>query len=91
MDKQLGIGRAAAHQFARNGAKALFICDFDDSNLSMHEEEIKSLYPDVDVYARKFDTSDEGAVQKVIGEALEKYGRLDGMDSILREHTSMIC
>ncbi|KAI5806688.1 hypothetical protein DFH27DRAFT_642386 [Peziza echinospora] len=73
----LGIGRATAHQFAQNGATAVYICDFDDTNLSAHVQEIHSLYPDVDVYARKFDAADEAAVQTVIKEALEKYGRLD--------------
>ncbi|KLU92024.1 hypothetical protein MAPG_10971, partial [Magnaporthiopsis poae ATCC 64411] len=27
----LGIGRAAAHQFAANGARAVYLCDYDDS------------------------------------------------------------
>jgi hypothetical protein len=25
----MGIGRASAHQYAENGAKAIFICDYD--------------------------------------------------------------
>ncbi|KAF8473285.1 hypothetical protein BDZ91DRAFT_714336 [Kalaharituber pfeilii] len=73
----LGIGRAAAHQFARNGAKAVYVCDFADNYLSAHEAEIKSLYPGVDVYARKFDAANEEAVKGVIAEAVDKYGHLD--------------
>lgn len=45
-------------------------------------EEIKSLYPDVDVYARKFDAADEGAVMAVIYEATAKYDRLDGASMV---------
>ncbi|KAI4229529.1 MAG: hypothetical protein L6R36_000793 [Xanthoria steineri] len=73
----LGIGRASAHQFASNGARAIFLCDFSDEFLSVHERELNSLYPKVDVHARQFDASNEEAVKAVVDEALEKYGRLD--------------
>ncbi|KAH0562868.1 hypothetical protein GP486_002518 [Trichoglossum hirsutum] len=72
-----GIGRASAHQFARNGARAVFICDYSDTHLTTHQRELKSLYPAVDIHPRKFDASDEDAVKAVVDEALEKYGRLD--------------
>ncbi|KAH0545593.1 hypothetical protein FGG08_000424 [Glutinoglossum americanum] len=72
-----GIGRASAHQFARNGARAVFLCDYSDTHLAAHERELKSLYPSVDALPRKFDASDESAVKAVVDEAIEKYGRLD--------------
>ncbi|KAJ1338739.1 (S,S)-butanediol dehydrogenase [Microdochium nivale] len=73
----LGIGRASSHQFAENGARALYICDFDGSNLEAHKREINALYPAVDVHVRQFDASDEKAVKAVVDDALERYGRLD--------------
>ena len=73
----LGIGRATAHQYAQNGARAVYICDFDDTYLAAHQREIKSLYPDVDVHVRQFDAADEKAVEEVIDDALTRYGRLD--------------
>jgi NAD(P)-dependent dehydrogenase (short-subunit alcohol dehydrogenase family) len=73
----LGIGRASAHQFAANGARAIYLCDFADSHLATHVREIQSLYPGVDAYARQFDAADEEAVKAVIKEALDTYGRLD--------------
>lgn len=73
----LGIGRASAHQYAHNGARALYICDFNDTHLPTHARELQSLYPSVDVHARRFDAGDEAAVKAVVDEALEKYGRLD--------------
>ncbi|KAL4907155.1 hypothetical protein BDW74DRAFT_148675 [Aspergillus multicolor] len=73
----LGIGRATAHQYAHNGAKALYICDFASTHLNTHARELKSLYPDVDVHVRTFDAANEGAVKAVIDEALATYGRLD--------------
>ncbi|KAK3314525.1 hypothetical protein B0H66DRAFT_627075 [Apodospora peruviana] len=73
----LGIGRASAHQFAQNGAKAVYICDFDDSNLETHKQEINAAYPEVEVHTRQFDAADEKAVQDVVEDALKRYGRLD--------------
>ncbi|CAI7594519.1 unnamed protein product [Penicillium bialowiezense] len=72
-----GIGRASAHQFANNGAKAVYICDFADSHLETHKREMNSLYPDVDVHVRTFDAADEKALTAVIDEAVSQYGRLD--------------
>ncbi|KAF2461196.1 dehydrogenase with different specificitie [Lineolata rhizophorae] len=73
----LGIGRAAAHQFSRNGARAVFVCDFASTHLDAHACEIRSLYAGVDVHARRFDAADEDAVRSVVDEAVEMYGRLD--------------
>jgi NAD(P)-dependent dehydrogenase (short-subunit alcohol dehydrogenase family) len=73
----LGIGRASAHQFAENGAKAIYICDFNDSNLETHKRELASLYPKVDVYTRQFDASNDAAVKAVVDDAIKAYGRLD--------------
>lgn len=73
----MGIGRASAHQFASNGAKAVYLCDYDDQYLGFHEREIKSLYPGVEIHTRKFDAADEEAVKEVVGDALKRYGRLD--------------
>ncbi|KAJ5584831.1 uncharacterized protein N7459_004631 [Penicillium hispanicum] len=72
-----GIGRASAHQFANNGAKAVYICDYSDTHLATHKREMRSLYPGVDVHVHQFDASDEQAVIAVIDDAIAKYGRLD--------------
>jgi NAD(P)-dependent dehydrogenase (short-subunit alcohol dehydrogenase family) len=73
----LGIGRASVHQFAQNGAKAIFLCDFQDDHLATHKRELNSLYPSVDIHTRQFDAANEAAVEKVVQEAVDKYGRLD--------------
>lgn len=75
----LGIGRASAHQFAHNGALAIYICDFNNEFLESHRQELNAQYPDTDVHARHFDASDETAIKGVIDEAISKYGRLDIM------------
>jgi len=74
---QLGIGRATAHQYAHNGLKALYICDYDSSNLKSLQAEIEAANPGVKVHARTFDASSEEAVQAVCEEAVATYGRLD--------------
>jgi len=73
----LGIGRATCHQFAQNGAKAIFMCDYSNDLLPVHKREINSLYPKTDIHTRQFDAGDEPAVKKVVEEALQMYGRLD--------------
>ncbi|MCJ1288007.1 hypothetical protein MMC26_007360 [Xylographa opegraphella] len=78
-DSPLGIGRASAHQFAQNGARAIFLCDLSAEYLPRHKRELEALYPDVDIHTRQFDASDEGPLKAVVDEALERYGRLDVM------------
>ncbi|RFU31425.1 hypothetical protein B7463_g4922, partial [Scytalidium lignicola] len=73
----IGIGRASAHQFAQNGAKAIYICDYNDSYLETHKRELASLYPNVQVHTRKFDAADEQSVKAVVDHAIKTYGRLD--------------
>jgi len=73
----LGIGRASAHQFARHGARAVYMCDYDETHLETHRREMASLYPAVEVHARRFDAADERAVKEVVDDALRRYGRLD--------------
>ncbi|KAH7027153.1 3-oxoacyl-reductase [Macrophomina phaseolina] len=74
-----GIGRASAHQFAHNGAKAIYLCDYKDDYLSVHKREINQLYPGVDIQIRCFDAGDEASVKSVVEDALNLHGRLDIM------------
>lgn len=73
----LGIGRATAHQLAENGARALYLCDYDGTHLDAHKAEIAAAFPAVDVHVRRFDAADEAAVKDVVDHALRTYGRLD--------------
>lgn len=76
-NSQLGIGRAAACQFAANGARAIYLCDHDSTHLDEHKSEIGRLWPAVAVHTRKLDAADEAAVREVISDAVSQHGRLD--------------
>ncbi|KAM4060096.1 enoyl-(Acyl carrier protein) reductase [Hirsutella rhossiliensis] len=73
----LGIGRASAHQFAESGARALYLCDYDDTHLDSHRRELTAAFPSVDVHPRCFDAADDAQVKAVVADALHRYGRLD--------------
>jgi len=75
----IGIGRASAHQYAQNGAKAVYICDYDDKYLEMHKRELAQLYPECEVHCVKVDVGEESQVKAVVDQCVEKYGRLDIM------------
>ena len=76
-DSPLGMGRAAAHQFAYHEAKAVFICDYKNEHLETHGREMNALYPNVKVHPKQFDAADEAGVKGVVDEAIRLYGRLD--------------
>ncbi|KAK2593367.1 hypothetical protein QQS21_008942 [Conoideocrella luteorostrata] len=73
----LGIGRATAHQFAENGARAVYLCDYADDKLATHKQEITQAYPGVDIHTWQFDAAEEAKVKAVVDDALSRYGRLD--------------
>ena len=75
----LGIGRAAAHLFAQQQPRALYLLDYQDEHLATHAREVKSLYPSVPVEVRQLDATDESAVEAICKHALNTYGRLDVM------------
>lgn len=73
----LGIGRATAHQYAESGARAIYLCDLDDTHLNAHKQEISAAFPNVEVHARPLDAADEAHVKAVVDDAVQRYGRLD--------------
>ncbi|RMD42685.1 hypothetical protein DV735_g2407, partial [Chaetothyriales sp. CBS 134920] len=75
----IGIGRAAAHQFAANGAKAVYLVDWETQHLDTHRREINELYPAVKVEVRQVDVGEETQVRAVCEDAVARYGRLDIM------------
>ncbi|KAF5380527.1 hypothetical protein D9615_004514 [Tricholomella constricta] len=72
-----GIGRATAIRFAHEGAKHLYLIDFDPTNLPDLKSTIGKLYPDVKVTTLQADAADEAAISGVCDQALREEGRLD--------------
>lgn len=75
----IGIGRASAHQYAANGARAVYICDYATDHLETHKREMAELYPECEVHAVKMDVGNEEQVKSVVDQAIQRYGRLDIM------------
>ncbi|ORY85706.1 hypothetical protein BCR37DRAFT_377416 [Protomyces lactucae-debilis] len=73
----IGIGAATAKLFAARGAKAVYICDYDGSNLEQIKQELEKAYPGTAVIPREFDAADEEALKACIQHAVDNYGRLD--------------
>lgn len=72
-----GIGRASAILFAHEGAKHLYLLDFDGTNLPDLKSTIESKYPDVKVTVQQGDAADEATIENLCKQALQEEGRLD--------------
>ncbi|KAF8210391.1 hypothetical protein K438DRAFT_2011795 [Mycena galopus ATCC 62051] len=72
-----GIGRASALLFAHEGARALFLIDFDSTNLPDLKETINKHYPDVKTTTLQGDAADEAVISGVCERALKEEGKLD--------------
>ncbi|PPQ97380.1 hypothetical protein CVT26_006614 [Gymnopilus dilepis] len=72
-----GIGRASALTFAHEGAKHLYLLDYDPTNLPELKSTIEKKYPDVKVTTMQADAADEKAIVAVCEQALREEGRLD--------------
>jgi len=72
-----GIGRAAALLFAHEGAKHLYLIDFDSKNLPDLKETIEKRYPDVKATTLQGDAADEALISGVCERALKEEGKLD--------------
>ena len=73
----MGIGRASAHLFAESGARAIYLCDYDGSNLATHRAEINAAFPETEIHTWQFDAADDAKVKEVVDDAVARYGRLD--------------
>ncbi|TPX32002.1 hypothetical protein SmJEL517_g04821 [Synchytrium microbalum] len=76
-NSNIGIGHATALEFARQGAKAIYVTDFATENLQALADKIVATYPDVKAHARRVDAAEESQVSGIVDEALAAYGRLD--------------
>ncbi|CAG8627359.1 6694_t:CDS:10 [Acaulospora morrowiae] len=74
---EIGLGRATAWTFAKNGARAVYITDFRDELLPQLAKDINAKYPNVQVIPRKVDAASEESVKAIVKESIDTFGRLD--------------
>lgn len=63
--------------YAHEGAKHIYVVDFDPTNLPNLKETIEKAYPDVKVTTVEADASDDVAIEGLCQRALKEEGRLD--------------
>ncbi|GEM10074.1 hypothetical protein Rt10032_c10g4091 [Rhodotorula toruloides] len=72
-----GIGRATARLLAREGAKALYVLDYDGSTLDEFARELQSKHSGLSVTSITADASDTSVISSLCARALKEQGRLD--------------
>ncbi|KAI0745542.1 NAD-P-binding protein [Earliella scabrosa] len=72
-----GIGRATALLYAHEGARHLYLSDYDPTNLPELKATIEKAYPDVKVTTQQADAADEDTIAGICKQALQDEGRLD--------------
>lgn len=74
----MGLGLAAAHEFASRGAKQVLV-DYNAESLEKAVSEIRAAYPDATLETFVADVADEAAVKGYVELAKSKFGRIDGL------------
>ncbi|SCZ88748.1 BZ3500_MvSof-1268-A1-R1_Chr10-3g03076 [Microbotryum saponariae] len=72
-----GIGRASAVLLAREGAKHLYVMDFNASSLPQLAKDLEARYKGLKVTAIEADAANEDAISSVCEQAIREEGRLD--------------
>lgn len=73
----LGIARATAIAFARDGCSNLLLGDLNDAGLEETKKLISGDYPSVNIHIGKLDVSDEKSVTDFFAQGVQKFGRID--------------
>lgn len=74
----MGLGLAAAEEFARQGAK-LVLVDYNEDGLQKAVKDLQDAHKGLEVLAVTADVSKESDVKKYVNAAKEKFGRIDGL------------
>lgn len=80
----VGLGRAVAERFAREGA-AVVAADINDRDGAAQVDQIKEA--GLEALFVPTDISDENAVARLMGTAIDKYGRID----VLYNNAAVLC
>ncbi|KAL7908555.1 hypothetical protein GGI35DRAFT_493647 [Trichoderma velutinum] len=72
-----GIGKATAFAFAKNGSSQLAIADVNAALLKQTAQELKDIYPNIEVLPIEFDAASADSTIKAVETAYSKFGRID--------------
>ncbi|KAK7222596.1 hypothetical protein V2G26_010599 [Clonostachys chloroleuca] len=72
-----GIGRHTAIAFARHGVKRLAMADIDKGLLTTTYQDVKKMFPHVELVPIQMDVRDQEQVRRGIAETVSAFGRLD--------------
>lgn len=77
-----GMGAATCRLLAKNGAAAVCVGDWNTTNFTTMEEELKAINPSTQVLTTKLDVSQSSSVNSWISEIIATFGRLDGAANV---------
>ncbi|KAG8988275.1 hypothetical protein FRB90_002850, partial [Tulasnella sp. 427] len=72
-----GIGRATAFSYAHEGARHLYLLDFDGAPLPELKTELEKAYPDTKTTVVQGDAADDATIAALCKRAVDEEGRLD--------------
>ena len=72
-----GIGRATTVLLAREGAKHLYVVDYNADSLPALKESLEARYPGTKITPIEADAGDEAAISAVCNRAISEEGHLD--------------
>jgi NAD(P)-dependent dehydrogenase (short-subunit alcohol dehydrogenase family) len=74
---KLGIGRATALAFARDGCSHLALGDLSVEGLKQTEKELEQKHPQLKILIQYLDVGDEASMEDFYSAAVSKFGRID--------------
>jgi chanoclavine-I dehydrogenase len=76
------MGAATCRLLAKRGAAGVCIGDWNTTNFTSMEKELKEINPSTKVLTTKLDVSQSSSVNSWISEIISKFGRLDGAANV---------
>ncbi|WWC91683.1 uncharacterized protein L201_006629 [Kwoniella dendrophila CBS 6074] len=74
---ETGIGTAAAKLFAREGAKHIYLVDYDDTSLPPLKKWLESTYSSTKVTMLKADAASSSSISNLVKQVIKENGHLD--------------
>lgn len=73
----VGIGRSMVVALAQAGAKCVYACDLNLSNMISLKESVEKINPDCEIRPQLLDVSSEAATDILLHDIIKVHGRFD--------------